>query len=196
MSISVNTNLAALNAYQNLSKTQDAMNQSMERLSSGYRINSAADDAAGLAISTGMGSQISGMTQAVRNTQDATSVVQTASGALTEATSILQRMRDLAVQASNDSNDGTSRSDINTEVGQLNAELNRIAGSTTFNGIHLLDGTKTSLNFQVGANNGDSITVNLTSLTAIASGVSSGGGTSFAVATPTAASGSWSFTTG
>jgi flagellin len=154
LSISVNTNLAALNAYQNLSKTQDAMNQSMQRLSSGFRINSAADDAAGLAISTGMGSQISGMTQAVRNTQDGISVIQTASGALTETTAILQRMRDLAVQAANDSNDSTSRSDISTEVTQLTAELTRIAGSTKFNGINLLDGSASgtsALSFQVGA---------------------------------------------
>jgi flagellin len=154
LSISVNTNLAALNAYQNLSKTQDAMNQSMQRLSSGYRINSAADDAAGLAISTGMGSQISGMTQAVRNTQDGISVIQTASGALTETTAILQRMRDLAVQAANDSNDSTSRTDISTEVTQLTAELTRIAGSTKFNGINLLDGSASgtsALSFQVGA---------------------------------------------
>jgi flagellin len=152
--ISVNSNLAALNAYQNLSRTQDAMNQSMERLSSGYRINSAADDAAGLAISTGMGSQISGMSVALRNTQDGISVIQTASGALTETTAILQRMRDLAVQAANDSNDSTSRTDISTEVTQLTAELTRIAGSTKFNGINLLDGSASgtsALSFQVGA---------------------------------------------
>ena len=178
MSISVNTNLAALNAYQNLSKTQEAMNQSMERLSSGFRINSAADDAAGLAISTGMGSQISGMGVAVRNTQDGISVIQTASGALTETTAILQRMRDLAVQAANDSNDTTSRTDITTEVNQLTAELTRIAGSTKFNGTSLLDGTASALSFQVGANasaSTNAIVVNLSaaSVSAVATAVSS-----------------------
>jgi len=178
MSISVNTNLAALNAYQNLSKTQDAMNQSMERLSSGYRINSAADDAAGLAISTGMGSQISGMSVALRNTQDGISVIQTASGALTETTAILQRMRDLAVQAANDSNDSTSRTDITTEVNQLTAELTRIAGATKFNGTSLLDGTASALSFQVGANSAsgtNAIVVNLSaaSVSAVATAVSS-----------------------
>ena len=178
MTISVNTNLAALNAYQNLSKTQDAMNQSMERLSSGYRINSAADDAAGLAISTGMGSQISGMNVALRNTQDGISVIQTASGALTETTAILQRMRDLAVQAANDSNDTNSRTDITTEVNQLSAELTRIAGSTKFNGTQLLDGTASALSFQVGANSTsgtNAIVVNLSaaSVSAVATAVSS-----------------------
>jgi flagellin len=176
--ISVNSNLAALNAYQNLSRTQDAMNQSMERLSSGYRINSAADDAAGLAISTGMGSQISGMSVALRNTQDGISVIQTASGALTETTAILQRMRDLAVQAANDSNDTNSRSDITTEFNQLSAELTRIAGSTKFNGTQLLDGTASALSFQVGANNAsgtNAIVVNLSaaSVSAVATAVSS-----------------------
>jgi flagellin len=190
--LSVNTNISALNAYQNLSKTQDAMNQSMQRLSSGFRINSAADDAAGLAISTGMGSQISGMTQAVRNTQDGISVVQTASGALNEATSILQRMRDLAVQSANDSNSGTSRADINTEVVQLQAELGRIASSTQFNGQNLLQGG--SLTFQVGANNGgtnDAITVNLANLTSVASAVTTGGGTAFQIDTPTNVNGTY-----
>src|ERR1700712_221374 len=176
--LSVNTNVSALNAYRNLSLSNDKQAQSMQRLSSGYRINSAADDAAGLAISTGMGSQISGMTQAVRNTQDGISVVQTASGALNEATSILQRMRDLAVQASNDSNDATARTDIPTEGGQLQSELGRIASSTSFNGINLLDGSKSSLSFQVGANSSagnNAITVNLTNLTGIANAVGAAG---------------------
>jgi len=197
--LSVNTNVSALNAYRNLSLSNDKQAQSMQRLSSGYRINSAADDAAGLAISTGMGSQISGMTQAVRNTQDGISVVQTASGALNEATSILQRMRDLAVQSANDSNDTTARADIGTEVNQLQGELSRIASSTSFNGINLLDGTKPSLNFQVGANAAagtNQITVNLANLSTVASAVTSGGGgaKSYAVATPTAVTGNFVFT--
>src|SRR6476661_9427243 len=117
---SVNTNIAAMNAYRNLSTTNTAMTKSLERLSSGFRINRAADDAAGLAISEGLRSQIGGMTQAVRNAQDGTSVVQTAEGALNETTSILQRMRDLSVQ---DSNGGSLNSDatssIQKEIGQL-----------------------------------------------------------------------------
>ena len=201
--LSVNTNLSALNAYRNLSLSNDKAQQSMQRLSSGYRINSAADDAAGLAISTGMGSQISGMSQAVRNTQDAINVVQTASGALTETTSILQRMRDLAVQAANGSNDTNSIGDITTEVGQLQQELGRIGQSTSFNGISLLNGTNPSLTFQVGANSTaatNSITVNLApaNVANVANALSTGstGGAKFAVVTPTAVTGAMSFTDG
>ena len=201
--LSVNTNLSALNAYRNLSLSNDKAQQSMQRLSSGYRINSAADDAAGLAISTGMGSQISGMTQAVRNTQDAINVVQTASGALTETTSILQRMRDLAVQAANGSNDTNSISDITTEVGQLQQELGRIGQSTSFNGINLLDGSHSSLTFQVGANSTaatNSISVNLApaNVTTIANALTSGstGGMKFAVDTPKNVAGTLAFTDG
>src|SRR6185503_17656418 len=126
---------AALNAYRNLSVTDGQMGKSLEKLSSGFRINRAADDAAGLAISEGLRSQIGGLKVAVRNTQDAVSVVQTAEGALTETHSILQRMRDLAVQSANDSNDANSRSAINAEATALNAELTRIADKTTFNNV-------------------------------------------------------------
>src|ERR1700712_3143548 len=141
MVMSVNTNIAAMNAYRNLSTTNDAMSKSLERLSSGYRINKASDDAAGLAISEGLRSQIGGMTQAVRNTQDGTSVVQTAEGALNETTSILQRMRDLSVQASNSGSlNDDAKSSIQKEIGQLKQELSRIADTTTFNGTKLLDG--------------------------------------------------------
>jgi flagellin-like hook-associated protein FlgL len=156
---SVNTNIAAMNAYRNLSTTNNAMSKSLERLSSGFRINRAADDAAGLAISEGLRSQISGLTQAVRNTQDGTSVVQTAEGALSESTSILQRMRDLSVQASNSGSlNTTATSSIQKEIGQLKQELDRIANTTTFNGTKLLDGSFSSV-FQVGANAGQTITV-------------------------------------
>ncbi|MBS3940189.1 MAG: flagellin [Actinobacteria bacterium] len=147
----INQNIAAFNAYRNLSNTQGAQSKSLEKLSSGFRINRAADDAAGLAISEGLRSQIGGLKVAVRNAQDGVSVVQTAEGALTEVHSILQRMSDLAVQASNDSNNAEARTAITTEVGQLQEELGRIASSTTFNGIQLLDGTAGTLNFQVGA---------------------------------------------
>jgi len=161
MGLSVNTNTAAMNAYRNLSNSNDAMSKSLERLSSGYRINRAADDAAGLAISEGLRSQIGGLTQAVRNTQDGTSVVQTAEGALDETTSILQRMRDLAVQASNDGGlNDDAKSSIQKEMSQLKSELTRISDTTTFNGTKLLDGSYKGT-FQVGANAGETISVNI-----------------------------------
>src|ERR1700712_3263215 len=159
MGLSVNTNIAAMNAYRNLSPTNTAMSKSLERLSSGFRINRAADDAAGLAISEGLRSQIGGLTPAIRNTQDGTSVVQTAEGALSESTSILQRMRDLSVQASNSGSlNATATSSIQKEMGQLKQELDRISNTTTFNGTKLLDGTFNST-FQVGANAGQTISV-------------------------------------
>jgi flagellin len=161
MGMSVNNNIAAMNAYRNLSTTQNSMSKSLERLSSGYRINRAADDAAGLAISEGLRSQISGLTQAVRNTQDGTSVVQTAEGALSETTSILQRMRDLSVQASNSGSlNTTATGSIQKEMGQLKQELDRISNTTTFNGTNLLDGTFNG-SFQVGANAGQTINVTI-----------------------------------
>src|SRR4051794_13771532 len=163
MGMSVNTNVAAMNAYRNLSQTNDSMSKSLERLSSGFRINKASDDAAGLAISEGLRSQIGGMTQAVRNTQDGTSVVQTAEGALNETTSILQRMRDLSVQASNDGSlNDDAKASIQKEMGQLKSELSRIADTTTFNGTKLLDGNYKGT-FQVGANAGETISVNIAS---------------------------------
>ena len=164
MSLTVNTNVSALNAYRNLSGTQGSLGSSLEKLSSGFRINRAADDAAGLAISEGMRSQIGGMKQAVRNAQDGISLVQTAEGALQEVHSILQRMRDLSVQGANDTNNTAARSNIATEMGQLSEELGRIAESTEFNGTKLLDGTASALNFQVGAagNTTSAISVNLT----------------------------------
>jgi flagellin len=163
MGLSVNTNIAALNAYRNLSSTQNDLSKSLEKLSSGLRINRAADDAAGLAISEGLRAQIGGTTQAVRNAQDGISVVQTAEGALTETHSILQRMRTLSVQASNDGGlSSTAKSNIQDEVKQLQTELTRISDTTTFNGKKLLDGNYSGV-FQVGANTSsqDQITVDL-----------------------------------
>src|SRR5947208_12358674 len=134
MGLRINQNIAAMNAYRNLSVTDGQMSKSLERLSSGYRINKAADDAAGLAISEGLRSQIGGLTQAVRNTQDGTSVVQTAEGALSETTSILQRMRDLSVQASSGGSlNDDAKSNIQKEVTQLQSELTRISDTTNFN---------------------------------------------------------------
>lgn len=151
MSLRINQNIDALNSYRNLSVTQGQMSKSLEKLSSGYRINRAADDAAGLAISEGLRSQVGGLKMATRNAQDAISVVQTAEGALTEVHSILQRVRDLSVQAGNDSNNAAARGNIKTEIDQLGDELTRIGASTNFNGTKLLDGSASALTFQVGA---------------------------------------------
>jgi flagellin len=151
MSLRINQNTDAFNSYRNLSVTQGQMSKSLEKLSSGFRINRAADDAAGLAISEGLRSQVGGLKVAVRNAQDGISVVQTAEGALTEVHAILQRVRDLAVQAGNDSNNAAARTNITTEIDELAAELTRIGASTNFNGTKLLDGSAAALTFQVGA---------------------------------------------
>ena len=151
MGLRINTNTDAFNSYRNLSVTQGQMSKSLEKLSSGFRINRAADDAAGLAISEGLRSQVGGLKQAVRNAQDGISVVQTAEGALTEVHSILQRVRDLSVQAGNDSNSADARANIKTEIDSLGDELTRIGNSTNFNGTKLLDGSASALTFQVGA---------------------------------------------
>ncbi|MGY2080446.1 flagellin N-terminal helical domain-containing protein [Modestobacter sp. SYSU DS0657] len=161
MGLTVNNNIAALNSYRNLSVTDSQMSKSLEKLSSGFRINRAADDAAGLAISEGLRSQIGGVKVAVRNTQDGISVVQTAEGALTETHKILQRMRDLSVQASNEGSlNGDAKKNIQSEIGQLKSELDRIASTTNFNGKSLLDG-KYNTSFQVGANAGETIGVSI-----------------------------------
>jgi flagellin len=163
MGLRINQNIAAMNAYRNLSVTDSQMSKSLEKLSSGFRINRAADDAAGLSISEGLRSQIGGLKVAVRNAQDGINVVQTADGALNESTAILQRMRDLAVQSANGSNDANSRSAITAEGTQLNAELDRIASKTTFNNVNLLDGTFSGKSFQVGYAANDSINVAINS---------------------------------
>ena len=159
MALRVNTNIAAMNAYRNLSVTDGQMSKSLEKLSSGFRINRAADDAAGLSISEGLRSQIGGLKVAARNTQDGVSVVQIAEGALTETHAILQRMRDLAVQSSSTgSQDTSARTAANTEVTQLKAELTRISDTTKFGSQSLLNGSYTGT-FQVGANSGETISV-------------------------------------
>jgi flagellin len=150
MGMAINTNVMANNAYRNLNNTQDNVSKSMEKLSSGLRINRAADDAAGLAISEGLKSQVSGSAVAARNAQDGISVIQTTEGALTEVHSILQRMRDLAVQGSSDTNNAAARGAIKKEGDSLGKELDRLVQSTNFNGIDLLKGTPASLNIQVG----------------------------------------------
>jgi flagellin len=207
MGMQINTNVSALNSYRNLSNTQNDLSKSLEKLSSGLRINRAADDAAGLAISEGLRSQVGGLKVAARNAQDGISVIQTAEGALTETHSILQRLRDLAVQAGNDSNNVESRAAITTEAKALTDELGRIADTTNFNGIKLLsgdvDGTatgkQTTLSFQVGANGGaeDRIDVALAGadVKSVASRLATGGtGISQVIATPTDVEGDHVFT--
>ena len=158
MSLAINTNINSLTAQRNLSQTANALSTSIQRLSSGLRINSAKDDAAGLGISQRFTSQIRGLNQAVRNANDGISLAQTAEGALGSAGNILQRVRELAVQSANATNSASDRAALNAEVGQLTAELDRIAKTTQFNGTNLLDGTFGSASFQVGANANQTIT--------------------------------------
>ena len=170
MSLRIQNNVEAFNAHRNLSGTEASLAQSMERLSSGYRINRAADDAAGLAISERLRGQIGGLDQSQRNAQDAVSLVQTAEGSLTEVHAMLQRVRDLAVQYKNGSLSTNDRTAIQSEVNQLASEIERIGQSAEFNGIKVLNTTQT-LSFQVGAEDGQVISVSLISLGAFTGGV-------------------------
>ena len=171
MGLSINTNVMSLNAQRNLGQSQSALAKSMQRLSSGLRINSAKDDAAGLAISDRMTSQIRGLNQAVRNSNDGISLAQTAEGALGETTNILQRMRELAVQSANDTNSDTDRTSLQAEVNQLKQEMTRIADTTEFNGKKLLDGSLSTAQFQVGANANQTISFGIDSAQATKLGV-------------------------
>ena len=159
MALTVNTNVASLTSQRNLGGSQDLLKTSLERLSTGLRINSAKDDAAGLAISERFTSQIKGLNQGVRNANDGISLAQTAEGALGEVTNNLQRIRELAVQASNATNTATDRAALQNEVSALVSEIDRVAQQTSFNGTKLLNGGFTGAVFQIGANAGDSITV-------------------------------------
>jgi flagellin len=163
MSLRIQNNIEAFNAHRNLVSTQSAAQKSMERLSSGFRINRAADDAAGLAISEKLRAQIGGVGQAQRNAQDAVSLVQTAEGALGEVHSMLQRVRDLAVQYNNGTLSTSDKAAITAEVGQLCAEIDRIGSDTKFNQIALLTGSA-AITFQVGAEDGQTIVVNAVAL--------------------------------
>jgi flagellin len=167
MGLSINTNVMSLNAQRNLGATQNNLAKSMQRLSSGLRINSAKDDAAGLAISDRMTSQIRGLNQAARNANDGISLAQTAEGAMQESTNLLQRMRELSVQSSNASNSSADRGALQAEVNQLQQEMDRIAGTTTFNGLNILDGTFTNSKFQVGANANETISVSIGSMNTV-----------------------------
>jgi flagellin len=159
MALTINTNLASLNAQRNLDHSQASLTTSLQRLSSGLRINSAKDDAAGLSISERMGSQIRGLNQAARNANDAISLAQTTEGNLSEISNVLQRIREIAVQSANDTNTTADRTSLQNEVTSLTAEIDRIAGAAQFNGSNLLDGSFSSKTFQVGANSGQSISV-------------------------------------
>jgi len=163
MGLYINTNQSALNAQRQLSSSTSSLGRSFERLSSGLRINSAKDDAAGLSITNRFTAQIRGLNQAVRNSNDGISMAQTAEGALNETTNILQRMRELAVQSANDTNNDSDRASIQAEVKQLKDELDRIAGTTNFNGNKLLDGSFLARNIQVGANVGETLSVSVSS---------------------------------
>ncbi len=161
MALVVNTNVSSLNAQRNLVSTNKLLTRSIQRLSSGLRINSAKDDAAGLAISDRMTSQIRGLNQAVRNANDGISLAQTAEGALQESTNILQRMRELAVQSANDTNSASDRASLQDEVNQLQAEMDRIRNTTSFNGRKLLNGDAQDMKFHVGAMQDQTITFSI-----------------------------------
>ena len=195
MAAIINTNIQSLNAQRNLSMTQTSLATSLQRLSSGLRVNSAKDDAAGLAIATRMTAQSRGMTVAIRNANDAISLTQTAEGALGQIKDHLLRMRDIAVQSSNATNSTSDRAALEAEYDQLQAEISRIGQQTTFNGLKILDSNAGAQTFQIGANGGETISVTTTAIsggavssaTAAASTVSSAGGASAAIATIDAA---------
>ncbi|WP_137719240.1 flagellin [Methylobacillus flagellatus] len=167
MMTGINTNIASMNAQRNLSSSQSSLSTSLQRLSSGLRVNSAKDDAAGLSIATRMDSQVRGMNVAIRNSNDAISFSQTAEGALGKVTDALQRMRELAVQSSNATNNAGDRANLGTEFSELQAEITRLTGNTKFNGTNVLAGGTNV--YQVGADTTDTISVTTTDLTAAGS---------------------------
>ena len=160
----INTNIASLNAQRNMSTSQSSLATSMQRLSSGLRVNSAKDDAAGLAIAERMNAQVRGMNVAARNANDAISLAQTAEGAIGKLTDMAQRMRELAVQSANGTNTAADRTSLDAEYQQLAAEITRTIGTTTFNGLAILAGDAGALDFQVGANSGQTVSVTTTDL--------------------------------
>lgn len=161
MAITVNTNVSAMTAQRYLTNATDMLNQSLERLSSGNRINSAKDDAAGLQISNRLESQMRGLDVAMRNANDGISIMQTAEGAMNETTNLLQRMRDLSLQSANGSNSRAERDALQEEMAALNDELNRIAETTSFGGRKLLNGSFASSSFQIGGSSGEAVQVSL-----------------------------------
>ena len=161
MTLSINTNIASIDAQRNLSASQSSLATSMQRLSSGLRINTAKDDAAGLSIAERMNAQVRGMNVAIRNSNDGISLAQTADGALAQVSNSLQRMRELAVQARNSTNSSSDKDSLNKEFSQLQSEITRVLGGTAFNGKHVLGADATTLNFQVGANTTTDDTVSI-----------------------------------
>ena len=178
----INTNVATLNAQRNLTMNSSSLGTSLQRLSSGLRVNNAKDDAAGLAIADRMNAQIKGINVAIRNANDGISLAQTAEGALATVTDVLQRMRELAVQAQNGSNGTSDRANLNTEYAQLSAEITRIATQTKFNGSAIVGASAGAQTFQVGANNGDTLAVTTSTVTTVAGDVTTSANASTAVA--------------
>ena len=168
---SINTNMSALTAQKNMTNQAEALADAAERLSSGLRINSAADDAAGSAIASKMEAQIRSLGMAIRNSNDAISMTQTAEGALGEIENILQRVRELAVQAGNSTLTSSDRAMIQAEVDALTTEIDKISSGTNFNGVKLLDGTNDKINFQIGVNDSDSLEVKLQKSDSLALGL-------------------------
>ena len=162
----INTNVKSLIAQQALATNNRSLSKAMEQLSTGKRINSAADDAAGLSIVSKMTAQIRGLNQAVRNANDSISMIQTVDGALNEVTNMLQRMRELAVQSVNGTNSSADRTSLNTEFGQLSAEISRISDNTTWNGMQVVGSAATTYSFQVGADSGATVTATFTDIDA------------------------------
>ena len=182
MSMTINTNVISLNAQRNTSMSKSSLATSMERLSSGLRVNSARDDAAGLAIADRMNAQIRGINVAIRNANDGISMAQTAEGALATVTDALQRMRELAVQAQNGTNGTSDRANLNTEYQQLSSEITRIAAQTKFNGVAIVGAGAGAQTFQVGANNGDTLTITTSTVTTVAGDLTTAATASTAVA--------------
>ena len=182
MSQTINTNLSSLNAQRNLSSSQMSLATSMQRLSSGLRVNSSKDDAAGLAIADRMSSQIRGSTVAIRNANDGISLAQTADGALATVTDALQRMRELAVQAQNGSNGTSDRANLDTEYQQLSQEITRIATQTKFNGTAIVGASAGTQVFQVGANNGDTLSVTTSTVSTVTGDLTTASNASTAIA--------------
>ena len=182
MPMAINTNISSMNAQRNLAGSQMSLATSMQRLSSGLRINSAKDDAAGLAIADRMNAQVRGMTVAMRNANDGISMAQTAEGALSTVTDALQRMRELGVQAQNGTNSTTDRANLDTEYQQLSQEITRIAAQTKFNGTAIIGAGAGANVFQVGANNGETLAITTTTVTTVAGNLTSAANASTAVA--------------
>ena len=182
MAQTINTNVSSLNAQRNLSQSQGSLMTSMQRLSSGLRVNNAKDDAAGLAIADRMNAQIRGINVAIRNANDGISLAQTAEGALSTITDVLQRMRELAVQAQNGSNGTSDRANLDTEYQQLSQEITRIASQTKFNGTAIVGASAGAQTFQVGANNGDTLTITTSTVTTVAGGLTTSADASTALA--------------